>query len=721
MLSRHALLNTLTFASLIPNGARFTTDAGPLEVSFYAPGIIRLKLGVDDRRDYGLLVAQPEPMAVTVSPLQETSSQQAADTFPEAAPGVPPPSGQPSGYRIASGNLALELEPGPLRMRLIRSQGAAGPLAARHWSVLLASTTDGHISGGWRVAPFARDAGTWQIALGLRSGEPVYGLGEKFGPLNRRGQLIESLAVDSLGVNAEASYKNCPFAWSPAGWGVFVHTTAPVKTGVGYGQWSWRSYIVTVPDSVMDLFFIAGDTPAAILERYTHLTGRSPALPRWSFGMWMSRCYYRTADELLAAARGLRARGIPCDVITLDGRAWLKVETRFAFEWDADRYPDPAAFCKQLKEMGFRLCVWEYPYVSARAPLFPWLSEKGYLLRNPKGETYVVGWEGDVWGKILTPLPPSAGLDFTNPDAYAWWAEKHRELFAVGVDVIKTDFGEHIPPDAVAFNGDTGVRLHNVYPLLYNRCVYEATAKWGPSGPLVWGRSGWIGSQRYPVQWGGDSQGDWEGLAASIRGGLSWGMSGVPFYTHDIGGFYDHLQQKPSPEHYVRSTQVGVLTSHTRFHGQTVREPWEYGEEAERIVKEWLDLRYRLIPYLESCAAEASATGLPVMRAMPLAFPNDPVAWSFEEQYMFGPALLVAPVLQPGGHVRFYLPAGVWTDFWTGERLQGPQIVERVMPLDRIPVYGRAGSEVPLGPTVRVNTDELSVPTPVVAVKRFEA
>lgn len=683
MLSKLKRLETLTFDAPLPGGARFMTDAGPLEVTFYAPDIVRLKLGADDRVDYGLLVMPPETLKVDVTPAG-------------------------AGWRIVSGRLALELETGPVRFRLLRDG-----------NVVLESTTDGHISGGWRVPPFGIGPEGWWAAFGLQTGEPVYGMGEKWGKLDKRGQLVESLVVDSLGVNSEDSYKNTPFGWSPNGWGVFTHTTAVVSHGVGYGPWSHRSYAVKVADPVLDLFLIAAPTPAAMIERYTALTGRAPSIPRWSFGVWMSRCYYRTADELLDAARGLRERGIPCDAITLDGRAWLVVDTRFAFEWDASRYPDPAAFCREVKALGFRLCVWEYPYVSIHAALFPWLEEKGYLLKDADGKTLVRGWEQETFGKILTPLPPSSGLDFTNPAAYAWWAEKHRELFDAGVDVIKTDFGEHVPMEAVAANGETGRRLHNVYPLLYNRCVYEATAKWGPSGPLVWGRAGWTGSQRYPMQWGGDPQGDWEGLAGSIRGGLSWGLSGAPFHTHDIGGFYDLAQGKPTPEFYVRSTQAGVLSSHTRFHGQSVREPWEFGEEAERIVVEWINLRYRLIPYLEQCAEEASRTGLPVMRAMPLAFPDDRVAWTFEEQYMFGPALLVVPVLRPGGHVRFYLPAGRWTDFWSGEVVEGPRVVETTAPLDRIPVFGREGTEVPLGPTVRINSDELPVPTPVTEVRRF--
>ncbi len=698
MLPKLNRLETLTFVEQIPNGARFMTDTGPLETTFYAPDIVRLKFGVDDRKDYGLLVSQPEELDVAVSLLERAWPSEPGDSS----------SGGGTGYRLQHGEFVLELMPSPLRIRL--SQGG---------KVVLESTTDGHISGGWRVAPFGVGQDGWWAAFGLQSGEPVYGFGEKWGPLNKRGQLVTSAVIDALGVNCEDSYKSTPFAWSPHGWGVFTHTTAIVNHGVGFGQWSYRSYAVQVADTVIDLFLIAAPDPASMIRRYTDLTGRAPALPRWSFGVWLSRCYYRTGDELMAAAHGMRERGIPCDVITLDGRAWLKVDTRFAFVWDEDRYPDPAGFCRQVKELGYKLCVWEYPYVSIHAPIYPWLVEKGFLLKEADGRPLVRGWEQQTFGKILTPLPPSSGLDFTNPDAYAWWAEKHKELFDVGVDVIKSDFGEHVPLEAVAFNGETGRRLHNAYPLLYNRCVYEATEKWGPSGALVWARAGWTGSQRYPMQWGGDPQGDWEGLAGSIRGGLSWGMSGAPFHTHDIGGFSSIHQGKPTPEFLVRSTQAGVLSSHTRFHGQSVREPWEFGEEAERIVKQWIDLRYRLLPYLEQCAIEASATGLPVMRAMALAFPDDPVAWGFDEQYMFGPALLVVPVLQEGGHVCFYLPKGRWTDFWTGAVFQGPEVIETTVPLDRIPVFGREGMALPLGPRVNINTEELPVPTPVVETRRF--
>src|SRR5579864_1356247 len=662
-------LETVRLEAAASDRVRFTTEAGPLDIAAYAPGVLRLRAGGPVGPDYGLLASPPDPGAATCTELG-------------------------GAYRIDAGSMALEIAPRPLRIRMFLDG-----------EVVLESTGDGHIRGGPRIPPVGvRDSTGWLLALGLESGEAVYGLGEKYGPLNRRGQRVVSWNEDAWGVNAEASYKNVPFAWSPRGWGVYAHTTSRVVHGVGYPAWSHRSYILQVEEPTLDLFLFAARTPAGLLERFTHLTGRPALPPRWSFGAWMSRAYYRTADEALEVARTLRARRVPCDVLVLDGRAWLRVETRFGFEWDPDRYPDPAGFIRDLKALGFRLCLWEYPYVSVRSPLFAELAARGFLLRTAGDAPYVYEWDPAPFGTLLTPLPPSGIVDFTHPGAYAWYRDAHRPLFAAGVDVMKTDFGEQIPEDACAYNGDRGARLHNVYPLLFNRCVYEATQRYAAAGAVVWGRSGWTGSQRYPVQWGGDPQADWEGLAASVRGALSWGMSGGAFYSHDVGGFFG---PQPDPELYIRWAQAGAMCSHTRFHGTTPREPWHYGEEAERIVRWWLEWRYRLLPYLEACAAEAHLSGLPVMRAMPLAFPDDPAAAAFEEQYLLGPALLVAPVLRPGGRVRVYLPGGGWYDLADQSRVVGPRVIDGIAALDRMPVYGREGCLLPLGPAAQ-HTAELT-------------
>jgi len=431
----------------------------------------------------------------------------------------------------------------------------------------------------------------------------------------------------------------------------------------------------------------------------------------------VSRAYYTTPEEAAAVAARLRERRIPCDVLTLDGRAAWQVGTRFNFRWDPERFPDPQGALAAIKRHQLRVCVWEYPYVSIHDPLFQELFAKDYLLKNEHGDPYVFTWDTDPatspFGNVLTPLPESGIVDFTHPGAYAWWRDAHQGLFEDGVDVIKSDFGEQVPDDAVASNGDRGRRLHNVYPLLYNRCVWEATRKFAPKengAPMVWSRAAWSSQQRFPMGWGGDPQSDWEGLAASIRGGLSWGMSGNPYHSSDIGGFYG--AEQPSAELFVRWLQATVFSSHIRVHGIGEREPWAFGDAAEAIARKWLAFRYRLIPYLESVIGAATRTGLPVMRAMPLAFPRNALTRTFETQFMCGDALLVAPIVQEGGAVEIALPPGGWYDLNTRRRFGGRQVLRYQAPLEQFPVFGREGHALPLGRAVQ-HTGEIDAGRPV--------
>lgn len=669
------------------SGASFATSTGDLlDVSCFGPGIFRLRIGPHTRPDYGILVGRSKPCSVS-------HTNRAIWTF-------------------SAGDAELELSGSPLKFRLLWKQAP-----------VLTSVSDQHFGGWTRLPTFGRirQGGEWTAAFALRSGESVYGLGEKFGPLDKRGQLIHSQVEDALGVNTGLSYKNTPFAWSPGlgrgAWGVFVHTPGRVAHGVGHPDWSHRSYAIVVDDEALDLLLFAAETPAGILDLYTQTTGRAPEIPLWSLGLWVSRAYYKTPEDAIDVAQKLRARKIPCDVLTLDGRAAWKLETRFNFQWDPERFADAKASLAAIRARNLRVCVWEYPCVSVHDPLFQELANRDYLLKDDYGQPCVVRWDTapgtSPFNAVLTPLPDSGIVDFTHPGAYAWWRDSHRPLFEDGVDVIKSDFGEQVPDDAIAHNGDRGRRLHNVYPLLYNKCIYEATEQFqnrDDAPPIVWSRAAWSGQQRFPLGWGGDPQSDWEGLAASIRGGLSWGMSGNPYHSSDIGGFYG--TEQPSAELYLRWLQATVFSSHMRMHGIGEREPWAFGPQSEAIARKWLAFRYRLIPYLMDAVRAATRTGLPVMRAMPLAFPRNPLLKGFETQFMCGEALLVAPIVQEGGEIEIALPPGGWFDLNTQRRYAGRQVLRYRAPLDQFPVFGREGYALPLGRAVQ-HTGEIDPTNPL--------
>ncbi|NJK81599.1 MAG: glycoside hydrolase family 31 protein [Chloroflexaceae bacterium] len=486
-------------------------------------------------------------------------------------------------------------------------------------------------------------------SFGLQHDEHIYGFGEGFGPLDKRGTMQRLWLVEGFSNASPGAYKHTPFYMSTRGYGLYVNTAHATTFRVGNLDYTALSVIVD-DTPLLDAYFIYGPTLKEILPRYTAITGAPAVPPRWSFGLWMGRISYDTQQQVATVAHELREHRIPCDVIHIDTN-WFERDWECDWRFGAGRFPDPAAMLARLREQGFRVSVWQWPLLLVNTGIFQEASERGYLAKRPNGQTYTFsGFMAD------------AGLfDYSNPAAVAWLQGRLQDLFALGVAVIKADFGEGAPPDAV-YHGATGAAMHSLYPLLYNQAVFSATeAFYGTGNGIIWGRSAWAGSQRYPVHWSGDGVARFEDLACVLRSALSFGMSGFPFYSHDIGGFAG----LPSPDLYIRWAQFGLFSSHARCHGEPPREPWAYGEEAEAIFRWYCELRYRLLPYIYSEAQECGRSSLPMLRALVLEYQDDPTTYTIADQYMFGRSLLVAPILDERTTRRVYLPHGLWVDYWT--------------------------------------------------------
>lgn len=535
--------------------------------------------------------------------------------------------------------------------------------------------------------------------------ESILGFGEFFGRTEKNGQRLRLRTDDALGTGTGLCYKPVPVWHSTAGYGAFVNTGAELVADVGQTKPSVLS--AQVADRALDLFvFVSGD-PAERLADYTALTGRSTVPPLWAFGYWMGRCRYHSREEVLGVSARMSEHGIPCDVLHLDPD-WLVVDRlNTDFIWNEERFGERSSFVRELADSGRRLSVWEVPYVDPASPRYPELAAQGRLVTTAEGEVAHVEGTPTVDGR------PRALIDFTDPGACEWWREQHRLFLDDGVAVFKTDFGEGFPADGTFASGLPAAHLHNLYPLVYNGATSAAIAEHTGRAPLVWGRSGWAGSHRYPGQWGGDAESTIAGMQATLRGGLSYALSAPGFWSHDIGGFYG---PELTPGLYVRWTQFGALSPLMRAHGLRPREPWEFGERALEISRTWIRRRYALLPHLWQTANRSAAAGLPMMRPLYLEFPRDPVARTIDSQFMLGESLLVVPVFDDRMdevNRSFYVPAGEWQDLYTGEHYIGGLFHERRIALHEMPVLVREGSTLPMAElpeTVRNTDDLLSAP-----------
>jgi len=507
-------------------------------------------------------------------------------------------------------------------------------------------------------------------ATTLSHNERIYGCGESFTAMNKRGQHVIALTRDAMGAQSQRMYKPIPFYLSSRGYGVFVHTSAPIA--FDFGRDFDGTNVSYVGDETLDVFLFVG-SPKEVLREYTALTGRSPVPPEWSFGLWMSRITYKSEAEVREVAQQLRAREIPCDVIHLD-TGWFDVDWQCDFLFSRDRFPSPKEMLDDLRSDGFRLSLWQLPYFTSKNRLYDEASQAGLFVKNAGGQTPV----------------DDGVLDFSNPNTIEWYRRHLQSLLDLGVAVIKVDFGEDAPLDGLYASGRTGWYERNLYPLRYNQLVAELT-KQHTGESIIWARSAWAGSQRYPLHWGGDAENTYSAMAATLRAGLSLGLSGFTFWSHDAGGFVE----APEKQLYARWLAMAVLTSHTRCHGAPPREPWEFGEEFVDLFRKTVEMKYRLLPYIVSQAAICAERGEPMVRSLFFDYPEDNTCWRVDDEYMFGSDLLVAPLFSDSTSRDVYLPPGNWVDYQTGNTWSGGQwhhITSGEIP---IVVLAREGALIP--------------------------
>ncbi len=580
--------------------------------------------------------------------------------------------------RITSGTLTLVIAKKPFSMTYLRNDEFITRSVGRDLALMKTDWKGLAYDSGDNEETYIRQM------LSLSVGELVYGMGERFTPFVRNGQSIDIWNADG-GTSTEQSYKNIPFYITNKGYGVLVNHPEKVSFEVATEMVTRTEF--SVEGSYLDYFLINGPTMKEVLIRYTDLTCK-PSLPApWTFGLWLSTSFTTNYDEdtVMSFVDGMIDRGIPLRTFHFDC-FWMKEFHWSDFVWDSRVFPDPEGMLKRIKAKGLNICVWINPYIGQESCLFDEGMEKGYFIKRTNGQV----WQWDMW------QPGMAIVDFTNPDAYQWFQNKLEYLLDMGVDCFKTDFGERIPVrDVMYFDGSNVKKMHNYYTYLYNKCVYELLErKRGKGEAVLFARSATVGGQKFPVHWGGDCWSDYESMEESLRGGLSLLMSGFGFWAHDIGGF----ENTSTADVYKRWVAFGLLSSHSRLHGSSsYRVPWAYDEEAVDVVRFFTRLKAKLMPYLYKTSIDTSITGIPTMRSMVLEFTEDKTCHFVDKQYMLGDSLLVAPIFNDQGIAEYYLPKGIWTDFFTGEEKQGAGWISEKHGYLSIPLMVKENSIIALG------------------------
>ena len=525
----------------------------------------------------------------------------------------------------------------------------------------------------------------WMLSFSFDEDEVFYGLGEDFGPFVKNGHRRALINADALGNHEEYVYQNSPFLVSHRGRSLEVLADEPCVIDCGHR----RHGILSVAQHVDRLALRVGllaDPAAAVRDLRSRLMVPRPA-PAWSFGLWMSRCYYRDEGEIRTVLKEARHHGLPIGAINLDARCWMRASHRTDFVPDPDRYPDFFGLIADIRRQGVEVCLWENPYVSSLSELYDEGCEKGYFAKDDNGDPYPYQWVPS--GLPGFPQTPVSGLvDFTNPAAGSWWQKHHLPFLKAGVKCFKTDFGEEIPWDAHFHDGRTGAALRNSYGDLYNLTVLEALRGVLGDEALVWARSGYRQVQATPVKWAGDGQTDWRSLRATLRAGLSQAFGGALFWSHDVGGFYG---PPPDDELYLRWSQLAMWCSHVRCHGTTPREPWAFGAAVLPAFRQALAVRQALRSYFLHSYEWCLETQQSFLRPLILADQAPFAARWIDDMFWAGPDILVAPFLQAWGGRDVVLPPGDWMELGSGAVRSGPCELS-VARTACLPVYMRTTS-----------------------------
>ncbi len=577
----------------------------------------------------------------------------------------------PATVRVQVGELLIEATRNPFRLRYFTADGR----------LFLEEKDEGGLSWSY-----------WEYTLRyqLAAEDHFYGMGQA-------NQLIDHMDLDHRGHLREVWNQHPPPAatifpslLSLRGYGLLVDN--PQKAIWDLGHTDPLTFSYQAQGGGLQYYVLYGPDLPRLLHTFMELTGFPPLPPRWVFGLLQSRYGYRNREELETTARTFRAKGLPCDALILDV-FWFQEMGDMAFQpFD---WPDPQGMIAQLKDQGFQLMVIEEPYLTIKSHNYPEALTKGYLAKRYDGSVYTFDfWPGEC-----------ALMDFSNPETRAWWATKHQPLLELGVAGWWTDLNEPAKHfQDMAHHAGPAATVHNLTALWVHQAVFEAHQQYAPEQRVfIFSRSAFPGSQRYGAGlWSGDVDMTFAALRMQVALGLNVGLAGIPLWGTDIGGF--GFAGTCTPELYTRWFQFGVFCPLCRPHGdQTqLREPWQFSPEVEAMCRQYLYLRYRLLPYIYSAAYEASSTGMPFMRPLVLEFPADPRALNLNDEYLFGREILVAPVLEEGATERnVYLPASVWVDFWTDTVYTGPCSLTIPAPLDTLPLFIRQGAILPLGPEVQ--------------------